>query len=313
MRWKTNSCSGRGGDVGNDLYGGGAGADDADALVGQAVRGRRSSRLRCTRSPTGWCGRRDPRMSRCPGCPGAWAGAAGRCPSRGTGPTSGRPDWCGSSSGERSASHVDGGDLGGEAGALVQAEVPGDALAVLEDLRGAGVLLAGDVGRLLQAAGGRRRTRRRTARPGYLFQYQVPPKSPPFSMMRKSSMPACGEPGAGDQAGEPTADDGDGDVVDQRGRGRPGPCRDRAGSPRTARPPRRTGRSRPAGSACRVRAGISRGARPGRSPATSSVACRRCSRPGGPCGRRVICIDLSSASATQRSPAVAAGAVDRRG
>ena len=34
--------------------------------------------------------------------------------------------------------------------AFVQVEVPGDALAVLEDLRRAGVLLAGDVGGLLQ-------------------------------------------------------------------------------------------------------------------------------------------------------------------
>jgi hypothetical protein len=27
--------------------------------------------------------------------------------------------------------------------------------------------------------------------PGYRFQYQVPPKSPPFSITRKLSMPAC--------------------------------------------------------------------------------------------------------------------------
>ena len=44
----------------------------------------------------------------------------------------------------------DPGHLGREARALVEPEVPGDAAAVLQDLRGAGVLLAWDVGRLLQ-------------------------------------------------------------------------------------------------------------------------------------------------------------------
>ena len=52
--------------------------------------------------------------------------------------------------------------------------------------------------------------------PGYRFQYHVPPKSPPFSMILMSSMPASRRPSAGEQAAETTADDDDLDLVVQR-------------------------------------------------------------------------------------------------
>ena len=187
----------------------------------------------------------------------------------------------------------DGGDLGGEAARARTGRSAGRCGGSAPGSPGRGRTSRWGRRRSPPAAGGRRRTRRRTVLPGYLFQYQVPPKSPPFSMMRKSSMPASAEPGAGDQAGESAADDGDGDVVDQRG------AVDRlgvgivAGSRRTARPPRRTGRS----PSCRIR--LSRSTRyfsrsaSGSKSGVDVPSCRRCSRLGGPAAVR-ICIGLSS-------------------
>ena len=174
-----------------------------------------------------------------------------------------------------------GGDLGREARALVQVEVPGDAAAVFEDLRRPGVLLAGDVGGLLQE---------REVHVGLdvalcsRVPVPVPGAAEVAALLNDAKVvdPGLREPCAGDQAGEPAADDRDGDVVGQWG----AVDRLRVGVVEVVREwPRHLdvlGVRRPAGSACRARPGTSRGARPGRSPAPASSSCRRRSPLGVP-------------------------------
>ena len=102
----------------------------------------------------------------------------------------------------------DGRDLGREAGALVQVEVPGDATAVLEDLRCAGVLLARDVAGLLQ---------QREVDVGLdvalcaRVPVPVPGAAEVAALLDDAKVvdARLPEPGAGDQAGEAAADDGD--------------------------------------------------------------------------------------------------------
>ena len=55
--------------------------------------------------------------------------------------------------------------------------------------------------------------------PGYRFQYQVPPKSPPFSITRIDSHARLPQPCGGEQAAEPATDDHRVDPVQQRLRG----------------------------------------------------------------------------------------------
>ena len=140
----------RGGHVRDDLHGGGAGADDADALVGQSVQS-------AVRVPTGV------RVVPAAGVEGsARLKALDAGDARELGAVQGTV-----AHDEELRRHavapvgadgpapaglvpLDRGDLGGEAGALVQVEVPGDATAVLQDLRGPDVLLARDVGGLFE-------------------------------------------------------------------------------------------------------------------------------------------------------------------
>ncbi len=96
VRWNTNSSPHAAGEVRDALHRRGAGADDADPLVGELrPSARRPGRRRCSRSPSGWCGSCGPRTSRCRGCRAASAGAAARCPSPRTWPASRRRGWCG--------------------------------------------------------------------------------------------------------------------------------------------------------------------------------------------------------------------------
>ena len=52
--------------------------------------------------------------------------------------------------------------------------------------------------------------------PGYRFQYQVPPKSAPPSMIAKVLDARLAQPAGGDEPREPAADDGDIHLVGQR-------------------------------------------------------------------------------------------------
>ena len=110
---------------------------------------------------------------------------------------------------------VDGAHLGGQARVVVEAEVIGDALAVLEDLRRLGVLLGGDVAGLLEQrevdVGLDVALRAGVAVP-------VPGAAEVAALLDDADVVDAGlaEPGAGDQPGEPAADEGHGDLVDQR-------------------------------------------------------------------------------------------------
>lgn len=106
-------------------------------------------------------------------------------------------------------------DLCGEQRVVVETEGGGDALRVAEDLWCEHVLLAGHVPRLLQ----QRQVHHRCGvahRSGVAVP--VPGASEVASTFDEAHVGDARllEPGAGDQAGEPTADEGHGDLVEQR-------------------------------------------------------------------------------------------------
>ena len=61
------------GEAGHGLHRGGPGADDPDPLAAQLLHRLRVARRRCSRSPSGWCGRPGPRSRSMPGMPGSFA------------------------------------------------------------------------------------------------------------------------------------------------------------------------------------------------------------------------------------------------
>ena len=137
-------------EVGHALHRGRAGADDADDLVVQPVEIARRWCRRCRRSPSGWCGTSGRRTSRRPGCPGSFGRCSGPLAmttkrARMRSPRLVETIQRRSPSSQRSV-----GDLGLQAGTLVETEVAGDGAAVLEDLRRARVLLRRDVADLLE-------------------------------------------------------------------------------------------------------------------------------------------------------------------
>ena len=132
---------GRPGDLGHHLDGGGAGADDADPLVGQPVHRLGGAAAGVARSPSGWCGRPCPRSPRCRGCPAAWPCAGCPRPTPGSGSTSRSPRLVVTCQRRASSSHSAPVDVGLEEGVGVEVEGAGQQLGVLEDLGGAGVAL----------------------------------------------------------------------------------------------------------------------------------------------------------------------------
>ena len=106
-------------------------------------------------------------------------------------------------------------DLGGQARALVELEVLGNAAAVLEDLGGSDVLLARDIGGLLEE---------REVDVGLdvalcpRVPVPVPGAAEVAALLNDAEVvdARLPEPGAGDEAGETAADDDHGDVVDER-------------------------------------------------------------------------------------------------
>ena len=293
----------------NDLHGGRSGADDADPLVGQAVESavRVASGIGVV-PPTGVEGMAfelpdsgDPRELR----PVQGSVAHHEEPGRHA-ITAVRRD------GPAQAGVVpfDGGDLGGQARALVQVEVPGDAMAVLQNLGGADVLLTGDVGGLLQE---REVDVRLDVALCSWVPVPVPGAAEVAALLNDAKVvdARLGEPGAGDQAGETAADDGNGDVVAQWGtidRLRVGINEVRREWPRHLDVlgvrilPDPLVALEPVLLAQRV--GVE-GRRRRRS-------CRRCSPFGVPCGLGASASVSSSASARQRSPAGRGEASERR-
>ncbi len=205
--------AGRGGDVRDDLHGGGAGADDADALVAQARQAavRVTSRVGVVPA-TGVKGMTRERID-------AWdAGELGSvegaiahdeesrrhpvAPIGVDGPAQ-------SGVVPRNARH-----LRRQARALVQIELPGDAPAVFEDLGGAGVLLAGHVRGLLEQ-------RKVDVGLDVTLRARVPVPVPGASEVATLLNDAkvvdarLRESCAGDESGETTADDGDPHIVGQ--------------------------------------------------------------------------------------------------
>ena len=106
----------------------------------------------------------------------------------------------------------DAGDLGVEEGAVVEAELGGDAPAVLEDLGAVGVLLGRHVARSPRAAAGRRTSAVSHWAPG--IAVPVPGAADVAALLDDADVVDAGllEPGAGDEAGEAAADQGDGDL-----------------------------------------------------------------------------------------------------
>jgi hypothetical protein len=107
------------------------------------------------------------------------------------------------------------GDLGVEEGVVVEPEVLGDALAVLEDLRRVGVLLAGHVPGLFEQ---RHVDERRRVAHGARVPVPVPRAAEVAALLDDANVvdPRLLQPSAGDETGEPATDEGDGHVVGLR-------------------------------------------------------------------------------------------------
>ena len=122
-------------------------------------------------------------------------------------------------------------DLGVEQGVVVEAELLPDPLGVLEDLRGMGVLLGRHVPGLLEQ---RHVDHRRGVALRARIPVPVPGPAEVAALLDDPDVLDAGfpQPGPGDQAGEPTADEGNGDVVGLRLPARHPVCR---GPPRSAR------------------------------------------------------------------------------
>ena len=110
---------------------------------------------------------------------------------------------------------LDLGDLGRQAGVVVQVEVVGDPLAVLEDLRRVRVLLGRHVAGLFEQREVDER-RRVALRAGVAVP--VPVAADVAALVDDPHVVDAGllEPGAGDEPGEPAADERHGDLVGQR-------------------------------------------------------------------------------------------------
>ncbi len=166
------------------------------------------------------------------------------------------------------------GDLGVEQGAVVQPVLLPDALAVLEDLRGVGVLLGGHVPGLFEQ---RHVHEGRGVALGTRVAVPVPGAAEVAALLDDADVVDAGlhEAGRGHEAGEAPADEGDRDVVVQRfalGRaGRTG----RRGSGPTGPGAAGTGRCRRGGGACRARRRTARGEPPCRSRGWPAARCRR--------------------------------------
>jgi len=106
-------------------------------------------------------------------------------------------------------------DLGVEQGVVVEAELLPDPLGVLEDLGGMGVLLGRHVPGLLEE---RHVDHRRGVALRARIPVPVPGPSEVTALFDDPDVLDAGfpQPGPGDQAGEPTADEGKGDVVGLR-------------------------------------------------------------------------------------------------
>ncbi len=210
---------GRLGQAGYGLHGGGTGADDADALVPQLLHRLARTAAGVASSPTGWCGTPDRRSPRCRGCPGSLALC--RMPpavtrNRGRQPVA-------AAGGDQPALGVvvpDGvGDLGLEQGVGVEVEVAPSQLAVLEDLRRAGVLLGGHVAGLFEQRQVGVATRRRTCSPGSGSSTRCRRSRRPSRRSGSRGCPAPGQVDGGEHAGEAAADDHHLGLLDDR---RPG-------------------------------------------------------------------------------------------
>ncbi len=114
-----------------------------------------------------------------------------------------------------SSSQVERRHLGGEHGVVVQVEVAADAAGVFEDLGGVGVLLARHVAGLFEQ---RQVDERGGVALGAGVAVPVPGAAEVAALLDDADVVDAGllQLGAGDQPGEPTADEGDGDLVEQR-------------------------------------------------------------------------------------------------
>ena len=226
---------GRRAEVRHALHGRGAGADDADALAAQAGEIRRSSRRRCSRSPSGWCGTSGRANDSTPGMPGSFGRLSGPFAMQTKRARMRSPRLVATIQRARGVVPAHLRHFGLEARVAVEVELRADRAAVGEDLRRARVLLARHVAELFEQRQVDVRLdvahRARVAVP-------VPGAAEVAALLDDAHVVDAGlaQPRAGQQAAEAAADDHHLDLVGER-RARE--------ARRDVRDRRRSGRSRP--------------------------------------------------------------------